>query len=180
MHQPQKTLAVANYFLHLARQHWPKKRINKIGMNHLVYYAHGWHLAVFNSPLIDEDVQAWEHGIRIPSLDAYYGWCELGNKPISTYAKGVNLGMDDLLTLDLAGSESTIKQAIETIEATWQMYKKRTCIQLSNSTHGEDMPWRMAMKNNTANKKRFVIPDRQIRQYFASQIEEPDRTGSKH
>lgn len=43
MNQPENALAVANHFLYLAKQHWPKKRINKMGMNHLVYYAHGWH-----------------------------------------------------------------------------------------------------------------------------------------
>jgi len=34
----------------------------------LVYYAHGWHLALNNEPLIDEQVECWQYGPVISSL----------------------------------------------------------------------------------------------------------------
>ena len=48
----------------------------------LVYIAHGWHLAIYDVPLVDDYVQAWQYGPVIPPL--YYAFKRFGSGPITT------------------------------------------------------------------------------------------------
>lgn len=51
---------IANYFLELSA----KKDISPLKIQKLVYIAHGWHLALYGEPLVqDELAEAWEYEI---------------------------------------------------------------------------------------------------------------------
>ena len=63
---PFSAAAVANEFLHLA--HRDDRPITPLKMQKLVYFAHGWHLAITGAPLISEPIQAWQYGPVISSL----------------------------------------------------------------------------------------------------------------
>jgi uncharacterized phage-associated protein len=45
----------------------------------LVYYAQGFHLAIYNKPLFTEQIEAWDHGPVCPALYRKYK----GRKPIT-------------------------------------------------------------------------------------------------
>src|SRR4051794_31282897 len=81
---PYSAAAVANYFIDLAAQE--SKTLTPMKVQKLVYYAHGWHLAITGEPLIDEQVEAWRWGPVIHSL--YSCLAEHGNqairKPVQT------------------------------------------------------------------------------------------------
>ena len=47
----------------------------------LAYFAHGWNLAIRNTPLINESVEAWKFGPVIPSL--YHDVKGYGMEPIT-------------------------------------------------------------------------------------------------
>lgn len=51
--------------------------ITHLKLQKMVYYAQAWSLALFNQPLLEEEIEAWAHGPVIPSLFNKYrgrGW----------------------------------------------------------------------------------------------------------
>ena len=61
---PYPPSAVANFFLSKSDE------ITQMQLHKLLYYAHGWYLAVVGKPLLNEMIGAWKHGPVVPSL--YY------------------------------------------------------------------------------------------------------------
>jgi uncharacterized phage-associated protein len=58
---------VANYFLVLT-DFQAGEVITHLKLQKLVYYAQGFHLAVFDAPLFSERIEAWRHGPVVPVL----------------------------------------------------------------------------------------------------------------
>ncbi len=116
----------------------------------LVYFAHGWHLAVCDSePLTSEEVEAWRFGPVFPSL--YRAYKAYGNHPI----------MD-------CGDEKAVKKIeadIKTktvLDAVLEKYGKYTAIQLSNMTHKAGTPWAQTWDGSFCK----TIPNEIIEDYF--------------
>src|ERR1700680_3484243 len=88
LRMPFSAAAVANEFLRLA--HRDNKPITPLKMQKLVYFAHGWHLALTGRPLLSEPIQAWEYGPVIPTI--YKEFSELVSDaihyPASVYVQG--------------------------------------------------------------------------------------------
>jgi uncharacterized phage-associated protein len=59
---PFDSKAVANEFLKLAEQDGVK--LSPMKLLKLVYFAHGWHLALKGEPLLNERVEAWPDNRR--------------------------------------------------------------------------------------------------------------------
>lgn len=74
---------IANHFIALAEIEG--RTITPMTIQKLVYLAHGWSLGLFDEPLIDDTVEAWEYGPVIPSL--YNAFKKYGNNPITQFAK---------------------------------------------------------------------------------------------
>jgi uncharacterized phage-associated protein len=126
---PYSAKAVANYFLELANS--KGESLSPMKLQKLIYFAHGWHLALYNEPLINERVQAWKFGPVIPSV--YHEFKRFGYSPITCTAfddtdDGIELSRDD-------------KRTISLLNRIWDVYGKFTAIQLSNMTHDPGTPW---------------------------------------
>lgn len=66
---------VADFFIHLANE--TGSYISNLKLQKLVYYAQAWHLAIYATPLFEEDFEAWVHSPVIPALYREYksfGW----------------------------------------------------------------------------------------------------------
>lgn len=89
MSSPFPAKEIANYFLGIADNNG--KPISPMKLLKLVYYAHGWHLALSGNPLIKENVEAWRFGPVVRCLyDEFKIW---GNGPIRKRATSVdNMG----------------------------------------------------------------------------------------
>src|SRR5215467_7486621 len=74
--------AVANEFLYLAKEE--RRPVTPMQLLKLVYFAHGWYLALTGERLIDERVEAWKYGPVVPSI--YHEFKRFGNEPITEYA----------------------------------------------------------------------------------------------
>lgn len=96
----------------------------------LVYFAHGWHLAITNKPLIIDPVEAWEYGPVVPAL--YRALKKYGSRHV-----------DELLP---TGDEPVTiyeedKQTLMILDAVWKAYGHFRALQLSDITHMPGTPW---------------------------------------
>ena len=119
---------IANWFL----EKDPKMKDDVMKVLKLVYIAHGFHLAFKNTPLIKEDVQAWQYGPVIPEL-----YFRLKTKTLG-------------ITSDYRGDQERFENDTEVknlLEAVYRKYGKYTGGQLSNLTHNQDTPWDITVRS---------------------------------
>ncbi|NIM15131.1 MAG: DUF4065 domain-containing protein [Candidatus Aminicenantes bacterium] len=62
-----KSKQVAEYLLGLSEPEYGDI-ISNLKLQKLVYYAQGFHLAIYDNPLFDEPIVKWEHGPVVESL----------------------------------------------------------------------------------------------------------------
>lgn len=154
--------AVANTLLDFgsSSNNW----ISPMKIQKLVYYAHGWHLAIENAPLINEPVLAWQYGPVIESL--YRDFCESSGTHIRDRASILRRGSNG----DLELYEPTVPQqddAYKLLVRIWEVYGTYTATQLSNISHEESTPWhQVASKYGARLSFGLTIPDEIICEYF--------------
>ena len=130
--------AVANAFLDLQeRDSGNFPRIDQMKIQKLVFYAHAWHLALRDTPLFDDDIEAWPWGPV--ARDVYLAFKDNGRKPIAGQRA---------TTLTSTGSGFRIaepppptQEEMKVIRAVWESHKPLTGVQLSNATHADGEPW---------------------------------------
>jgi uncharacterized phage-associated protein len=146
--------AVANSFLQTA--HWDGQEITPMKLQKLVYFAHGWHLAIKDSPLLREHVQAWSYGPVIPSL--YHSFKEYGNDPITNLTREWD-GEEFSAPLVTDGEVKALLSRV------WEVYGRFTAIQLSKMTHEPGSPWDVTWRR-CGGRKGTDIPNDEIKAYF--------------
>lgn len=160
---PQNARAVANYFLDLASKEG--RTIDPMGIQKLVYFAHGWNLAMYGRPLISQPVEAWDYGPVI--RDLYHDFKRFGNGPIQQPAMEFNVVPGTMRLQftkpDLAGCAPS--ETLSLLNRVWDVYKPFSSIQLSNMTHAPGSPWKTAR-----DQRMSVIPDDIIKQWFTTQM----------
>lgn len=163
--------AVANEFLHLAKDEG--RGVTPMQLLKLVYFAHGWYLALADVPLVDERVQAWKYGPVIPSV--YHEFKSFGNEPINEFATEWKTVQKDG-RLGFKVEEPRIPDCDEAprnlIRRVWEVYKRYSAIQLSRMTHEPGTPWA-----ETANReiKGTTIDDQKIKEYFLGLARQNDQ-----
>jgi uncharacterized phage-associated protein len=152
---PYDPRIIANRFLE-------KQRMSPMKLVKLVYFAHGWHLALKDEPLINEAFQAWDFGPMAPTL--YQEFKRYGNEAIEKEAKVEEPVQCDSFTSAL-------------IEHIWGLYGKYSPIQLSNMTHFKGAPWETVTASAKSTEgfipRHLEIPDETIKQYFISKLKKP-------
>jgi uncharacterized phage-associated protein len=153
--------AVANYFLEVAKAEG--KTIDPLGMQVLVYFAHGWNLAVYGRPLITQRIEAGPNGPII--RDLYEDFSRFGYAPITEPAMKWSV---------VPGSSRAIKSeyppisdpdTLGLLDSVWEAYRGFTSIQLFNMTHDPGSPWTMAIE-----QRQPVVDDNLLKEYFAQQM----------
>lgn len=143
------------------------KPVTQMQIQKLVYFAHGAHLAKYNTKLVTDEIQAWKFGPVIPVLyDVYklYG----ADKITDTHFLSEFLGraipsQEKFVPLD--------DNAQKTIDATWNFLKDIDAIHLSNWTHKEGSPWYETYYTKGQNA---VIEDKLIKEYFIQHVIKKD------
>ena len=156
--------AVANFFLDLAKEE--KKNISPMKLQKLLFFAHGWNLALFDEPLIADAIEAWQFGPVVPSI--YHEFKHLRSGAISSRAMSLDLENFKMFEPCLP-SEATQTKAL--LKRIWEAYGGMSAIDLSNLTHADGSPWALAVAKFGANTRRVPINDESIRTYFKQQAE---------
>lgn len=133
------------------------RQLTNLDIQKLVYFAHGWHLALSDSPLIDEEVQAWKHGPVIPSL--YNQFKTYGFDPIPS--SKVKRMCSDITTLD--------QTEVSFVQAVFSVYKRYSTFELVRLTHAGETPWDRVIKEY-GNARNVVIPDEYMREFFKARV----------
>ncbi len=150
---PLSTEAVANWFILKSKEQ--AESMTAMKLQKLIYYAHGWCLALYNEPLVEDQVEAWTYGPVFPKvyhLAKYYG-----SEPITS---PLNEIFSD--PSFIPGSDPRIPL----LEKIWEVYGGYSASQLSRMTHEVGAPWDKTIKDNPG-RRGTDIPDKVLQEYFS-------------
>ena len=136
---------IARYFIEKTNGSKTPMQLNK-----LTYIAHGWYLAIYDKPLIVEDIEAWKYGPVVPVL--YYQFKMYGGNYVP-YKKVDETG-------SIKGDEKMLLDKIIDV------YGKYEGVQLSAMTHQKDTPWYRVWNSKGKNA---IIPNGMIKEYYVEQ-----------
>ena len=121
--------------------------MSNMKLQKMLYYEQGFHLAVFGTPLFEEDIEAWMYGPVVPAVyEVYkdYGY------------NGIDPGKVEEVTL------SDREQAL--FDEVYKVYGAYSAIGLMNMTHRES-PWA-----NTPTGVGSVISRDKMVEFFRTRI----------
>lgn len=136
------SLAVANFFVQQSLK--TGASLTPMKLLKLVYIAHGWSLALFDTPLISEIVQAWEYGPVIPEV--YYAFRHYRAGQI-TDMKHETAG-NRIVTPTVEPDDRSAEALLEKV---WAGYGKEDALYLSTITHQPGTPWSQAWETQGKN-----------------------------
>ncbi|WP_426307764.1 Panacea domain-containing protein [Acidovorax facilis] len=113
---------VARYFLSLVEEE-AGDDLSNLKLQKLLYYAQGFHLALFDRPLFESDIRAWTHGPVV--ADVYHAYKHYGSSPIPR------------AEFDM---ESLSREEQDLLAEVYQVYGQYSAWKLRNMTHDE-APW---------------------------------------
>lgn len=123
--------------------------ISNLKLQKLVYYAQGFHLAINDTPLFQEAIEAWTHGPVVPEL--YHIYKEYGAGAIPTPTD-----------VDFSKYSQDEKDFLSEI---YSVFGQFSAWKLRNMTH-EEPPWR------DASASAGLISHAALKSYFLTQINE--------
>ncbi len=143
---PYESKAIANYFIDLATREG--KTLTPMKLQKLIYFAHGWNLAIYDKPLIDEQVEAWKFGPVINTI--YHEFKHFGSQPVKGHATSIELDEADILssrfvTPAISPNDADTKALLHKV---WEIYGEYSAVQLSNATHQPGTPWEKTWGND--------------------------------
>ena len=162
---PLPSLAVANWFIRKALD--SNQSITAMKLQKLIYYAHGWCLALYDRPLVSDHAEAWQYGPVF--RDVYHAAKGYGSGPISEPLS------PDYVTLSSESSELNVPVGdprILILEKIWNVYGKFSAYQLSNMTHKDGGPWQTTWASNQG-RRGTDIPENVLKEYFKSKERQP-------
>lgn len=113
----------------------------------MLYYQQGFHLAVFDTPLFDEEIEAWMYGPVVPSVFEYY----------RSYGKNGIVPSDEDFDFEDSKEESLFNEV-------FKVYGIYSATGLMEMTHSET-PW-MSTEVGVGN----IIPKDLIRSFFKTRL----------
>lgn len=137
---------VADYFL--AKQDTEAgDTISNLKLQKLVYYAQGYHLALFDKPLFSEPIKAWMHGPVVPEL--YQKFKVHGSGAIPPVSD-IDISMFDIETSSF-------------LDEVYMVFNQYSGWTLRNMTH-EELPWKERESDNG------IISIDSMKSYFKTQL----------
>jgi uncharacterized phage-associated protein len=144
---------VALFFLQLADAEDEPEKLSHLRLQKLLYYAQGWSLALRDTVLFSDRIEAWAHGPVVPSV--YPSFASYGN------------GVIPVEVFPFDSEEELEKDDRELIEAVWNAYKPYSALSLREMTHKEP-PWRDARGDSPPGERcKTEISVEAMKKYFS-------------
>lgn len=140
-------LDVARYFL-VTQDEDAGESITNLKLQKLCYYAQGFHLAIFDTPLFPEPIEAWQHGPVVEVL--WRAYRDYGSGPIPK-PEDVDISLYDNDTVELLDEVNVV-------------YGQYSAWKLRNLTH-EEPPWKEAAASTSG-----IISPETMRAYFKTLV----------
>lgn len=162
---PPATVAeVANEFLRLAQSEPQFGVVDQMKLQKMLFYAHAWHLAYGNGPLFENDFEAWPWGPVV--RDIYMQTKDYGRGQVTDRIWEFARGSSGFEVIVPEGVDASLKPFIKSV---WDVMKKYSAIQLSNSTHAPGEPWTI-VANELGTTRKPTIPNDLIEDTFKKKI----------
>jgi uncharacterized phage-associated protein len=144
-----KVLDIAKKLIFKAQNDEPNggERLTNLKLQKLLYYQQGFHLAVFDTPLFEEDVEAWMYGPVVPVV--YNEYSSYGSSSLPEVKE----------TISLSDEEE------ELFNEVYDAYRDFSAIGLMNRTHKEK-PWASVYPHDRGT----VISQKSMKEYFLTQV----------
>jgi uncharacterized phage-associated protein len=142
-------LDVAGYFL-AQKDEDAGELISNLKIQKLLYYAQGYHLAIYNKPLFHDDIEAWTHGPVVPEV----------------YHRFKSFGDGDIPRPESLNFDKFDAQTREFLDEIYNVMGQFSAWKLRNMTHREP-PWR-----DTFESGEKIISHKALRDYFKTLVEE--------
>lgn len=156
----ESPIAIANYFINKSGE--KGQEITSMKLIKLVYISHGWHLALYGAPLVQEDIQAWKYGPVVKSV--YEETKRFGRYPIT------ELFSDSTGKCPLPNNSEVCRF----LDKIWEVYGKFNGLQLSALTHEKGTPWDIAWNEKSGHKyNSFKIDNELIRNHYKAKLNQP-------
>ena len=168
--------AIANYFLEHRGKFKRKGPITQMKVHKLVYFAHGWHLALTEKPLIDETLQAWAYGPVVPSL--YHEFKHFRNQDITELALDLEPTEGFKFRVFVSAVSTDDQYTCDLLDRVIKVYGKFTALELSAMTHEPSSPWSRAREKNPG-VKYVGITNESLRKDFKAKAAKNQETSSR-
>lgn len=149
---------IANAFLDKAERNGTT--LTPMKLQKLIYYAHGWYLAIKHQPLIDEYLEAWDYGPVVGSV--YSEFRQFGAGPISGRATLWDQQQQNYVVPKPNDSDYDLHSLVDAI---WENYSLYDALKLSEMTHNVGAPWHTVKQQNPT-MRNVQIPNEIIANYF--------------
>lgn len=150
--QPKEAIEVAKCFIKIANSQVVGRDengapivegITNLKLQKMLYFAQATHLALFNKPLFEDEIQAWSLGPVVPS--AYFAFKGAQNEPI-----------------DASLGNCSDEEVEKFLEVVWKLFGKYSASELVEMTH-RHKPWLDVYKDNVQN---IPITQESIKSYY--------------
>ncbi|MHB1563283.1 MAG: Panacea domain-containing protein [Leptospirillum sp.] len=145
---------VASYFLSKSDEE-SGEMISNLKLQKLLYYAQGFHLALYDNPLFSENIEAWRHGPVVHDVYALYAQYKAGPIPAPEEF--------ELNSLDI--------ETREFLDEVYNLFGQYSAWRLRDMTH-EEPPWKNAWGDGRRGSE--TISHQSMKEYFQTLIKEPD------
>lgn len=148
--KPIKAYEVALYFLYRARELGAGDTISNLKMQKLLYYAQGYFLALYKTPLFEDKIEAWKYGPVVKSI--YDKFSEYGKLAI------------DFKELENYNGEVYTAEHLDFLPFIFNKYNSFSAWELSEKTHNEI--WKDYFSEYNTNE----IPIDKIQEFFTKKF----------
>ncbi len=124
-----KALDIAKYFITLASPE-AEDLITNLKLQKMLYYAQGFHLALFGKPLFAEKIEAWQSGPVVPEIYRIYK----------------EYGTNTLPQPDNFNIEQYDRETQELLDEVYEVYGQYTSPTLRRFTE-QETPWKQTPLN---------------------------------
>lgn len=138
---------VAEFFVMKGIQDEEEAGISNLKLQKLLYYAKGFHQALFDKALFDEKLWAWTHGPVVP--DMYHEYKIYGAGPITVSQYDSSAKFDE--------------EELELLNEVWSVFGQFSAWKLRDMSHNEK-PWLDHEENAS------MIEDQELALYFKTRV----------